>query len=239
MGDYTDELLEHLQNPEALERIYRQALQRGEEKRFREALENLFAQYPQNLLLAAWHYRLTEEVAFPRPMAGRLSRRWLWAVVFALLNGLAFWWLSDFSAPARMARQHIPFLLLYWAPIAAICVLLFLFSGWQPVSPAAAGPAGGPGPGQRLCLLRRLPHPASVLLATVPDPGAIHLIPLAWASVALYVLKGQADEKSRIAFLAKSLEAVVLGGLSGSRPGHLYGGNPRPVLHVEPALHVH
>ncbi len=82
---YTDELLEHLQNPEALERIYRRALQREEEKPFREALESLFAQYPQNLLLAAWHYRLAEEVATLPPMAGRLPRHWPWAVVFALL----------------------------------------------------------------------------------------------------------------------------------------------------------
>ncbi len=37
------------------------------------------------------------------------------------------------------------------------------------------------------------------------------------------MLKGQADEKSRIAFLAKSLEAVVLGGLSGAVLGIFTG----------------
>jgi hypothetical protein len=220
---YTDELLEHLQNPEALERIYRQALQKGEEKLFREALENLFAQYPHDLLLAAWHYRLAEEVAVPRPTASRLPRHWPWAVVFALLNGLAFWWLSNLSEPAWLARQYIPFLLLYWAPIAATCILLFLsltgnrFPRRLPVLLGA------------LALISAYAYFADFLIqqeifwSQYLVLGAIHLIPMAWASVALYVLKGQADDKSRIAFLAKSLETVVLGGLSGAVLGVFTG----------------
>lgn len=221
--DYTSELPEHLQNPEALERIYRQALQRGEEKLFREALEDLFAQHPLNPLLAAWHYRLAEEGEAPRPTAGRFSERWLWAVAFALLNGLAFWWLSDPFKPAWQARQYIPFLLLYWAPIAATCVLVFLYL------------TGNRFPKRLLVLLGALALVGAYAYFAdflIPRPlfwqqyltlGAIHLIPLAWASVAIYVLKGQADAKSRVAFLAKSLEAVVLGGLSGAVLGIFTG----------------
>jgi len=220
---YNDELLEHRQNPEALERIYRQALQKGEEKLFREALESLFAQYPHNLLLAAWHYRLAEEGAAPRPTAGRLPRYWPWAVVFALLNGLAFWWLSNLSEPAWLARQHIPFLLLYWAPIAATCILLFLSLTGNQFPRRLSVLLGA------LALISAYAYFADFLIQQeifwkqYLVLGAIHLIPMAWASVALHVLKGQADEKSRVAFLAKSLETVVLGGLSGAVLGVFTG----------------
>lgn len=221
--NYTDKLPEHLQNPEALESIYRQALQRGEEKLFREAVETLFAQNPSNLLLAAWHYRLAEEEEAPRPTAGRLSGRWLWAVAFALLNGLAFWWLSDMYEPARQARQHIPFLLLYWAPIAATCILGFLYLTGNRFPRRLLALLGA------LALVSAYAYFADFLISRPRfwqqylTLGAIHLIPLAWSSVAIYVLKGQADAKSRVAFLAKSLEAVVLGGLSGAVLGIFTG----------------
>ncbi len=219
MTGYTDKLLEHLQNPEALERIYRQALQRGEGRLFQEALEGLFTQYPQNPLLAAWHYRLAEE-AIPRPMAGRLPSHWPWAVAFALLNGLIFWGLSDYDL---MVRQHVPFLILYWAPIAAAFILFFLFLAGHRSLRQLLVLLGA------LALVSAYAYFADFLIGRdifwqqYLTLGAIHLIPMAWAAVALCVLKGQTDDRSRVAFLAKSLEAVVLGGLSGAVLGIFTG----------------
>ncbi len=209
--DYKEEISNNLENPEGLERLYRQALGKREANLFAEALESLYSAHPQNLLLAAWHYRLREEVA-ARAVPGRLLSHWLLAVLLAIPNGIVMWWLADYRL---LARQQLMLFLLYWAPVCATFVLFFLFltrrqflnrfilslmvlafaSSWVYFADF---------------LIKR-----EIFWKQYLNLGAIHLIFLSWAAIGLYILKGQYDVESRFAFLAKSLEALVMGGLMG------------------------
>ncbi len=208
---YKDEISANLENPENLEKLYRQALRKGEAGLFAEAVESLYQANPQSLLLAAWHYRLREETT-AGAAPGRLPMHWLLAVLLAIPNGIVFWWLSD---GRLMARQSIPFFILYWAPICAAFILLFLFLTRRQF------------PNFLVFALIALAFAASwvyfadflikreLFWSQYLTLGAIHLIFLSWAAIGLYILKGQWDVESRFAFLAKSLEALVMGGLMG------------------------
>ncbi len=208
-AEYAAEISTKLEDPEGLENLYRQALKRGEGSLFAKAVDELYSANPQNLLLAAWHYRLREEIT-PGAAVGRLPSHWLYAALLAIPCGFVFWLISDYRL---VARQQIPFFFLYWAPICAAFILLYLFlihrqflnrfvllivalalaSSWAYLADF---------------LIKR-----EIFWKQYLNLGAIHLIPLAWAAVGLYILKGQDDMESRFAFLAKSLEALVMGGL--------------------------
>ncbi len=206
---YAEEISANLENPENLEKLYRQALRKGEARLFAEAVESLYSVNPQSLLLAAWHYRLREEIT-PGAAPGRLPMHWLLAVLLAIPNGIVFWWLSDTSL---QARRSLPFFLLYWAPISAAFILLFLFLNrrqWPNFFAIAL---------VALALASSWAYFADFLIRSelfwkqYLTLGAIHLIFLSWAAIGLYILKGQWDAENRFAFLAKSLEALVMGGL--------------------------
>ncbi len=209
--NYEEEIFSHLEKPESLEMLYRQALRKGEARNFAEAIEKLYSANPQNLLLAAWYYRLREE-AIARAAPGRLPLHWLLAVLFAIVNGFIFWWLSDFRL---MARNHIPLFLLYWAPIAAALILAFIFFNRRQfleyfVLALIALALVGFWVYFADFLIKR-----EIFWKQYLTLGAIHLVFLSWAAIGLYVLKGQYDVESRFAFLAKSLEVLVMGGLMG------------------------
>jgi len=209
--EYVAEISAKLEDPEGLEKLYRQALQRGEGSLFAKAIGELYSANPQNLLLAAWHYRLREETTAGAAL-GRLPYHWLYAVLLAIPCGFVFWGISDYRL---VARQQIPLFFLYWAPICAAFILLYLFLlHRQFLSRFALLMVA-------LALASSWVYFADFLIKKeifwkqYLNLGAIHLIPLSWAALGLYVLKGQDDVESRFAFLAKSLEALVMGGLMG------------------------
>ena len=70
-------------NPEDLELAYQQAVKTGTEKEFAEALEASYAEAGDNLLLAAWHYRLAHAAARIKD----LVVAWGWALPLGVLNG--------------------------------------------------------------------------------------------------------------------------------------------------------
>ncbi len=212
-----DDSFELPHDPEQLEIAYQTALKRGTAVAFVTALEAHYAEQPDNVLLAAWHYRLTYAAA-------QLKRRiiaWRWAVPLAIGNGLLFWGLSDtdrfaVSLEYPLEGRHatfLPDLMLLWAPLAALFVLLFLAlagggrwrrAAWSAaIPPVLAGyvflvyPQAGP----------RVLQEQYLILA------AIHLPLAAWAGVGLYLLAGHNTVADRFAFLLKSLEVFLLGGL--------------------------
>ena len=71
-------------DPERLELAYQDALRAGEGDAFAEAMLAAQAASPDDLLYAAWRYRLAQAVtrAKDRVIA------WSWAVPLALVNGL-------------------------------------------------------------------------------------------------------------------------------------------------------
>ena len=57
---YSREILAASSNPEALELLYQRARQEQEEAAFRGALQACYEDAPENVLYAAWYYRLRQ-----------------------------------------------------------------------------------------------------------------------------------------------------------------------------------
>ena len=74
--------------PKELEALYQAAREAGEAEDFSSDLFACYQESPDNLLLAAWYYRLQ---AAPAEQVSRPERStiWRWAVPLALLSGLA------------------------------------------------------------------------------------------------------------------------------------------------------
>lgn len=206
-----------VEEPEQLEQAYHEAVKAGETDAFRQGIAARRAAAPDNLLYAAWHYRLQ----YAATQVKGTFIKWGWVIPLALLNGLLFWWLSD---DARyVIRLHgprgeeyttfIPTLILLVAPIAAAFVLVYLAAAgrrrW-----ALAALVGGvllAAAGYVLLLYPRLgtrPYQEQYLTLM-----AMHLPLLAWAGVGAFLIASHRDPENRFAFLIKSLEVFIMGGL--------------------------
>ena len=121
----TVHILSH--DPEQLERAYQGALKTGQGDAFRQAIEAGRTADPDNLLYAAWYYRLRAVAATAR----ETFVHWGWAIPLAVLNGLLFWGLSDdarfsihLAGLGRVApSSYMPTLVLLIGPLAALFVL--------------------------------------------------------------------------------------------------------------------
>jgi hypothetical protein len=204
-------------NPEALERAYRQAVQDGTEASFAEAIEAGYAGADDNLLLAAWHYRLAYAAA---KVKGRVVA-WGWALPLGALNGLLLWLLSDvqrFSIQVTnpltgQATTLMPAVALLAAPISAVLIALFLkLAGrgrWGRVLAVTAGLAAG-----AAYVLLFFPHIRPRLFQEqYLTLMVLHLALLAWVAVGIVALARRRDAQNRFAFLVRSLEAFVVAGL--------------------------
>ena len=209
-------------DPEQLELTYQAALKAGQAAAFREAIDAGRAAAPDNMLYAAWHYRLLHA-------AERVKESftaWGWAIPLALLNGLALWYLSDderFRLPlarpggAWTDYSFIPLVFLVAAPVSAAFVITYLS-------------ATGRRRWIMATLISALLVAAAVYVVTFyPQLGtrpyqeqyitlmAMHLPLLAWAGVGAFLISSHnvvRDAANRFAFLIKSLEVFVMGGLA-------------------------
>lgn len=204
-------------DPEQLEMAFQAAVKAGEETAFGRAIEDGYAAAPGNLLYAAWFHRLKHAAV----QAKGFAVAWAWAIPLAVLNGLLFWWFFDESryavtiASARAGSAHtfLPSLLLLAAPLAAVFVLAYLtkvgrtrryLSALAGILLLAAGayvlafyPRAGSRPFQEQYL--------TLMVA--------HLPLLSWAVVGAVLIFDRRDPANRFAFLMKSLEVFILGGL--------------------------
>lgn len=189
-----------------LETTYRQARQTGNEAAFRAAIQACYAEAPDNLLYAAWHFRLGEASDTPH----RQGIDWRLAILVGLPGALIVWLLSDVE---RFQFHQIPLLAVIAGPLSACLILLFLTlageQAWRRFALISLGLLGLVSYG--LLALPWLGNPSLIeqygLLIT------IHLPLLAWGGIGLFVLRNQATPDQRFAFLIKSLEAVITGGL--------------------------
>lgn len=204
-------------NPEALERTYRQALRDGTEASFAEAIEASYAAAGDNLLLAAWHYRLAYAA---EQVKGRVVA-WGWALPLGVLNGLLLWLLSDdqrfrievTNPLTGQTTTLMPAVALLAAPVSAALIALFLtLAGrgrWRRVLAVTAGLAVGTAYVFLLFpqIWPRLFQEQYLTLMV------LHLALLAWAATGMVALARRGDVENRFAFLVKSLEAFVVAGL--------------------------
>lgn len=202
-------------DPEQLEQLYQTAVRQGTATEFHQAIEASYAGAPGNLLYAAWHVRLRQAAV----EAGTSFVAWAWVIPLALANGLVFWFLSDerftitIQGAGLVGRDFLPAVFLLAGPVAAVFVLAYLTG--------AGRRAWGLGAVVAAVLLGA----AGYVLLVYPQTGtrpfqeqyltlmAFHLPLLAWAGVGAFLVHDHRDAENRFAFLIKSLEVGIMGGL--------------------------
>jgi len=203
---YTSEIESALQHPKLLEELYQRARQAGQAGAFAAEIARRYAASPDNVLLAAWHYRLQPAVLAAEAPARPIN--WRLAVPLSLLLAILYGIMAQrrFDLP-----DGLPYLVLTWAPAAACLVLAFLALTRQPFSWRRDG----------LLALGVVAITAYVTWLVVgPKSGgqyrdlmALHLPLLAWVAVGLSILGRKLDDGHRFAFLIKSAEVVLTGGI--------------------------
>lgn len=217
--DYPSAIREAASDPRQLEALYREAVSTNQVQVFREAIENQHRSNPGNLLFAAWFYRLAPAVQ-PEMKKELINRPWLLAVVAGALTGLAFFGLSDFEALVFL--DHIPYLILIWAPIAALFVTGFLAlvrgEGYLRAGLSMTGLAA-----VVLYVLLLAPTQGGGFHRHYLDLMALHLPLMAWVAVGISLIGLEPHVRNRFAFLLKSLEVFITGGLFASAGGIFAG----------------
>lgn len=216
---HSDLVREFARDPEGLESAYRSALESGQSAAFGAAIEAEWAREPDNLLLAAWHHRLA---AAPARAAGH-AVAWEWVIPLAALCGLVLWLLS--SPRFDLVPQHpfreervgmlLPLVFLLAGPVCAAAMMSLATAlgtrRWR-VPAVLAGLVGC------LALYAVWAYPRVLPLDYQGQYLAIAAMGLsvaAWLAVGWVLLAGSRCVADRFAFLTKSLEAFVLGGLFG------------------------
>jgi len=186
-------------DPKLLEELYQSARRENAGDEFKTDMLACHAESPDNVLYAAWYYRL--ETFQP----GGPSINWKLAVPLGLIAGLVLAILSNsrFELPG-----HLPFLFLGWAPIGACFIVAFLAGAsktWKPAWPSIIGLVMA---GVYVTLIAALAKREQYQTLMV-----LHLPLVALIGVALHVLGLRSDVQNRFAFLLKTIEVGVTGGV--------------------------
>jgi hypothetical protein len=208
--NYLDEIRTAQSDPKKLEDLYQQALRQGDEGEMRIALQLAYQETPENLLYAAWSYRLQNLPALAPTIPSRAGI-WLLAVPVALLSGLLIGLLVLASSPDAFL-DRVPYFALFWAPVAATAAILFLaLVAKNHYRPAALGIG--------LLIIASLyvwliaPTQQIWYGRYYLDQMAIHLPLLAWIALGFTLLGLRSLIKDRFSFLIKSIEAAITAGL--------------------------
>lgn len=196
-------------NPQQLEEIYQLARRSDQIGTFHNALIARYEAAPDNMLLAAWYYRLQNGAEAAQKSA---RTNWLIAVPLSILTGLIFWALSDVEN--LLVHDLLPHLLLWWSPVATISALFYMAitARTQLTRAAVLG-------------ISLLVAAAYAILVT-PTFGqewaseqyltvaAIHIPLLCWGALGMMALgKRTSSAAHRFAFLIKSIEVAIVAGL--------------------------
>lgn len=209
-----NEIREAGADPERLEQLYRSAVKAGQGTAFASAVQACYAATPDNVLYAAWFYRLhaVPETSAAAPVQARPGPNWALAVPLSIVTGLIFWALSDFEG--RQFTPDVPWLFLWWAPIATAGALAYLAL----TARRALGRALAVGLGLLALtaavelLVPRLDYP-DWLGGQAATVAAIHIPLLCWVGLGIAVLGLRSSTEDRFAFLIKSIEVAITAGL--------------------------
>jgi hypothetical protein len=202
---YTQEIQANRDNPEQLEALFQRARGAHETVSFAAELQACYAAEPENRLYAAWHYRLIGEVVEGK----KEGANWKLAIPLAAANGLVLWALSspDWNSPSGN-----PYLTWLAAPITALFVMAFLtLTSRKNIRRAiylGLGLAALCGAGMLLDTFVALNTAKHYEILLMP-----HLALLAWASVGICAIGVRSSAGNRFAFLVKSIEVFVTGGV--------------------------
>jgi hypothetical protein len=205
---YLQEIKDNRNNPQQLEALYQAARSQHETSQFSTDLDACYADEPENLLLQAWRYRLQSASAEPRRWEG-LSVNWKLALPLAVLNGLILWLLSSESFTFV---HKLPWLVWLAAPITAGSVIAFVTLTNRRDSRRSLAVAAGLASvvGAAILLLYLVANRSS---SDYQILAALHLGLLSWAGVGAVLVGLVPDADNRFAFLMKSLEVFIVGGV--------------------------
>ncbi len=209
---FLDLIRQNQNNPANLENIYRQALHQRTADEFAHDIQEVRGEAPDNMLYAAWFYRLQVAVSEARVIL------WKFALPLAILCGLVLWAISDTTFTFL---DRIPIFIYLAFPLAAVCVLGYLALAEKLHYRRAVMLA------VVLALFTLYPI---LVVPTMPtwfqgpavDLMALHLPLLAWAAVGIFLTGLRGAPQARFTFLIKSLEVVTTGGLFAVAIGIFY-----------------
>ncbi|MBC8509600.1 MAG: hypothetical protein H8D34_32535 [Chloroflexi bacterium] len=197
------------EDPKQMESLYQEVLERGESAAFQSDLLAAYEEMPENVLLAAWYYRLQQAV----PIEAREKKagvNWKLAIPLSIITGLFFWLITDTDGPLFL--DHLPYLVMFWAPIATIFSVAFLAgTAKQHYRRAVLIVVGLILAGLYVFLVS--PGLTGIFQTRYLDLMALHLPLMAWITLGIAVLGWGSTSKDRFAFLIKSIEAMITAGL--------------------------
>ncbi|MBN1535643.1 MAG: hypothetical protein JW908_02840 [Anaerolineales bacterium] len=195
--------------PQQLEMLYQSAVQQDAVDEFTSDLYFCYQQNRDDILLAAWYYRLQSAPAVEKESVHR-AVNWKLAIPLAIFTAIIFWILSDraFAFP----QNDIPYLALLWTPISTLGILVYLTL----TSKVHFRRAIWIGAGLAVAVVYTF-----LMVGFIDDEfrehyqilGMIHLALLSWVSVGIYVLGFNSQPTQRFAFLMRSLEVFITGGV--------------------------
>jgi hypothetical protein len=196
-------------DPQKMETLYQAALQENAAAEFNADITFAYKANRDDLLLAAWYYRL-QAIPAVKVEPARQSVHWKLAIPLAILNGLAFWILS--GKQFVFSPNSIPHLMLLWALLAALVILTYLTLASEKDTRRALWIGA--------VLVVAVVY-TFLMVGLIGDKyrehylilGLLHLTLLSWVSVGIYELGINSQPTQRFAFLMRSVEVFITGGV--------------------------
>lgn len=192
-------------DPERLEQLYQMTRRARRAGQFAQDLNALYQESPEQVLYAAWHFRLEQNP--PEEWFARVGTHWRLAILMSVLLGLLLWGLSD---PRLVFSNRAPALAVLGAPLIALFLTSFFFLVTRAhggrLALVLVGLAGCTG-----YVLGIMPHLAP--MSEYLPLAVLHLIVLAWGALALALAGWRLPAREFFAFLLKSLETVGTAGV--------------------------
>ena len=201
---YVQNIVSSRNDPESLENLYQTARRVNEVSEFKTSLQTCYQNAPENVLYSAWHLRLqqAEEQFDTRKV------NWKLAIPLSIILSLIFWVLALEDLDLTFVDQQ-PYLVQIWALIAGGMIIAFLtFTTRKDTKRAVAIVIGFLLFGVYAMFFSLMPNDINYQIL-----ASIHLIALAWIGVGFFILGRKADHQNRFAFLVKSIEVFVIGGI--------------------------
>ena len=206
---FINEIREAKSDPQKIEQLYQQSQKGGNLEEFQTALLACYEKTPENLLYAAWFYRLQQQL--PVAEKSRRTINWALAIPLSILTGLIFWVLSDFDQPLFL--DHLPHLILWWSPIATMSALVFMALTAKKNIVRAVALGLGLAAVTIYVMLFAPGLEVSWKINHYLDIAAIHIPLLCWIALGISVLGFKSSMEDRFAFLIKSIEVLITAGL--------------------------
>lgn len=224
---YTEQLHLLLQDAEGLESLYQSARKQNQLEAFAAALEAEYALAPDNLLLAAWHYRLAG-LEGPRLHSQQAGIRWRFLLPLGALLSVFFFVFTGF--PDAVLREATAWLSILLVTIEALALSAYLVLAgrqrwrWPATVALALCALAGYAVVFSVASLRTLYGAQSLLQVHEQyyQLALIHMLGLAALAVIWVAARTRGTQQTRHAVLLKAIEVAITAGLFSTAGGFAF-----------------